>query len=282
MSIEDDLKKIEEFHKKAREEDLIDPAEEARLRRLIRAEKDSAISMVVSGVMHDSNGFITPILGAAEMGKMRAQQIQDAELVGNFDLILEAADKLRRMMSNLLDFSKRKDYTRGEVYINSTLENVVHIYRPQYLHERINLQVDLSEVPVIDGYQDGLAAVFSNMLANAMQAYEGISRERPKNTQVRSYHKEGHIFVEFTDDGKGITQEDLPHIFDMWYSTKENGHGMGLAHALMIVKNIHFGKIFVDSEYGQGTKFTIKLPDKATLKLMRDETFFGFKREPSS
>ncbi len=257
--------------------------DEERLRRYIRAEKNSALSFLVSSIVHDSRGFITPILGMAEMGKMRAQERKDTETVACFETILESAEKLNDLINNLLDFSKRGEFTRGTVYITDLLESVVKLYESHYIHAGVNLETDLKEVPVIDGYPAGIESVFVNMITNALQAYEGIPKERPKTVQVRSYHQEGHIFIEFEDDGCGIQSEDLPKVFDKGYTTKgEKGHGIGLANAMLIVKDSHFGKMSVESEYNKGTKFTIKIPDAKTVKLMREETFFGQKREPSS
>jgi signal transduction histidine kinase len=219
----------------------------------------------------------------AEHGKMQAEKRNDADVVTCFDTIIESSIKLSDLMKRILDFSKRGELTRGTVYITELLEGVIKLYNSQYVHERVNLVTDLQEVPTIDGYAAGLESVFVNMLTNSIQAYADIPKERPKSVQVRTYHKEGHIFVEFEDDACGIKKEDLPRIFDAWYTTKgKKGHGLGLAYAKMIVEDSHFGKLCVESEQGAGTKFTIKIPDAKSVKLMREETFFGPKREPSS
>jgi len=245
-----------------------------RLRNFIRAEKNSALSFLVAGIAHDSNGFITPIMGAAEMGKMRAEKIGDKDLITYFDMILESSEKLSELINSLLDFSKRRELTRGVVYVNDILQTVVKLYQPQYTQAGINLETDLQEVPVIDGYPAGLENVFVNMIQNAQQAYKDIPAERSKTVNIRTYHKEGYIFIEFEDNGCGIKDEDQSRIFDVWYTTKgEKGHGLGLANALLIVQDSHFGKLCVESEYEKRTKFTIKLPDAQTLSLMRAETF---------
>jgi len=245
-----------------------------RLRNFIRAEKNSALSFLVAGIAHDSSGFITPIMGAAEMGKMRAEKIGDEEQVAYFNMILESSEKLSELINSLLDFSKRRDLTRGVVYVNDILQTVVKLYRPQYTQAEISLETDLQEVPVIDGYPAGLENVFVNMIQNAQQAYKDIPAEKSKTVNIRSYHKEGYIFIEFEDNGCGIKDTDKSKIFDAWYTTKgKKGHGLGLANALLIVQDSHFGKLCVDSEYGKGTKFTIKLPDAQTVSLMRAETF---------
>lgn len=271
MGVEDEIRELFD------DED----SSEDRLHRLIRAEKHSAMGVLVGGVVHDSNNLILPILGFAESGKKRAEKMQDSELAMYFDTILESAERLQRMMNNLLDFSRHGDYTRGTVCINSILEKTIEIFRPQFNNGRVSLISELQEVPEIDGYRAGVESIFSNMLANALQAYKGIPREQPKTVYVRAYHAERRIFVEFEDDGCGISDEDLQKIFDPFYTTKTSGSGLGLAVTLMFVKS-HFGKVKVDSKYGRGTKFTLRFPDKTALKMMREETYFGPKRETAS
>ncbi|MBW2986341.1 HAMP domain-containing histidine kinase [Candidatus Woesearchaeota archaeon] len=264
----DIAKEIEEMF------DSDESSDENRLRNFIRVEKHSALSHLVASIAHDSNGFITPIMGAADLGKMRAEEIGDKEQITCFDLILESSEKLKSLINSLLDFSKRRELTRGTVYINDILQTVVNLYQSQYKQAGVSLETDLEEIPVIDGYPAGLENVFVNMVTNALQAYADTPQERSKTVNINSYHQDGYIFVEFEDDGCGIKDTDKSKIFDAWYTTKgKKGHGLGLANALLIVQDSHFGKLCVDSEYGKGTKFTIKLPDAKTISVMRAETF---------
>lgn len=267
MSIEKDLQAI-----------FNETPDEDVLRRYISAEKNSALSFMIAGLVHDTKGFITPILGSAEVGKICAEEKNDSELAGCFKTIIESAVRLDKLINNFLDFSKRKDYTRGTVYINEILTIVLNFYQAQYTIAKVNLNADLKTVPAIEGYAAGLESVFVNMLTNALHSYKSVPHARPKTVNVRSYQKDGYICVEFEDDGCGIKKENLARIFDFMFTTKEKGHGIGLAYARMIVEDSHFGKLCVESENSKGTRFTIKLPDPKTLKLMREETFYGPKR----
>ncbi|MBD3304137.1 GHKL domain-containing protein [Candidatus Woesearchaeota archaeon] len=259
-----------------------DSVDEDRLSRFVRAEKHSVLGFLVSSVAHDSNNLITPIIGLAEAGKRSAEEIGDTENAFLYGTILSSAEKLNELMRNLLNFSKRGEFTRGTVYFNQLLNSVISLYEFQYNSKGIKLVADLNDVPEVDGYPGGLETVFTNMMQNAMHAYGGLPKERSKNVYVRSYHKEKYVFIEFEDDGCGIKETDLPRIFDAWYTTKgSKGHGIGLAVARRIVKS-HWGKILVDSEYGKGAKFTIRIPDKHAVQVMREETFFGPRREPAS
>jgi len=263
--------------------DSFETSEDNLLHNYIRAEKNSALSSLVAGIAHELNNYITPILGTAGLGKLHANEKKDAEQEEYFDLIIHASEKLTDLINSLLNFSKHKEFTRSTVYINDILGNVVNLYNSKYTKENVILDTDLQEVPSIAGYSEGLEIVFVNLVTNALQSYENIPQDRSKKVMIRSYHEEGYIFIEFEDDGCGIEKNNLKKIFDLGYTTKgKKGHGIGLANSRLIIEESHFGKLCVQSEYGKGTKFTVKLPDSRTVKLMREETFFGARRNLTS
>jgi len=260
MSIEEELDEICNFP-------------EEQVRKFIHSEKISALSVMAVGIVHDLRGLITPIGAGINIAITSIKDQKYEEAIKYLKMAEEAKDKLEDLTTRLLHFAKRDDYTRSEIYVNDIIQSVVHICRPEYIHQKIDLETDLKEVPKIEGYPVGLESVFSNMLLNSLQAYNGVPEDRKKKVHVRSYYKEGYIHVEIEDDGCGIKKEYLPNIFKFKYTTKKNGNGIGLTAAAMIVEESHFGKICIDTEYGRGTKFTIKLPDAKSLKKMREDTW---------
>jgi signal transduction histidine kinase len=92
-----------------------------------------------------------------------------------------------------------------------------------------------------------------NIIMNSSEAIE------QGNIWIKTWKRANNIFIEFKDDGKGISEEDLKVIFDPFFTTKENGTGLGLSLSYRIIQN-HGGTINVESEVGVGTKITIKLP----------------------
>lgn len=260
MSIEEELDEICNFP-------------EEQVRKFIHSEKISALSVMAVGIVHDLRGLLTPIGASIEIAIASIQENKYEDAIKYLRMADDAKQKLEDLTTRLLHFAKRDDYTRGTVYVNDVLNSVIPICMPEYLHQRITLETDFKELPEIEGYHVGLESVFSNMLLNALQAYQGVPEERDKKVYVRSYHKEGHIHVEIEDNGCGIKTQDLPHIFKYKYTTKKDGNGIGLTAASMIVEKSHFGKICIDTKYGEGTKFKIKLPDAKSLKKMREDTW---------
>jgi signal transduction histidine kinase len=271
--VEEGVEKIKGMYREQQEE---------RLRKLINSEKTAALNVMAAGIAHDFNVFLTPVVAATDLAKMQAQKKDCEGVLESLDIIDDAAQSLVELSNSLLSVAKRAEYTRATLYINDILQDVVKVCGPQYISEKIELKTDLQEVPAIDGYRTGLTCVFMNFLTNAMQAYKGIPKEQPRTVYVRSYHKDGHICIEFEDNGKGINKEDLLHIFDEYFTTKKQGTGMGLFTAKTVIKESHRGQIKVESKYGQGTKFTVMIPDAQTVQLMLADTFFGQSRETTS
>jgi signal transduction histidine kinase len=104
--------------------------------------------------------------------------------------------------------------------------------------------------------------VFLNIFLNAVQAMPGGGRltiRLNKFKKIKNNRERAYAIISFTDTGKGIQKEDLPKIFDFYFSTKEGGSGIGLSIAQQIVEK-HQGTIRVQSMAGKGSKFIILLP----------------------
>ena len=122
----------------------------------------------------------------------------------------------------------------------------------------ISLQFDPAiDLPPIKASQDHLQGVWLNLLINAIDAIE----ESPGEISIRTKNSGESIQVLIADNGAGIPPEDIGHIFEPFYTTKDPGHGTGLGLAVchQIVSR-HGGQILVESQLKQGTTFTIILP----------------------
>lgn len=115
---------------------------------------------------------------------------------------------------------------------------------------------ELSELPLLYANSGELSQVILNLIMNANQTIE-----EQGNIQIRTLLEDSDIVIELADDGPGISPEVIENIFDPFFTTKEAGKGTGLG--LSIVNTIiesFGGKIYVESEPGHGTVFTIRLP----------------------
>jgi signal transduction histidine kinase len=124
------------------------------------------------------------------------------------------------------------------------------------------VQTDFAEIPQYECFVDELMQVWTNIVHNAIQAMQGSG-----SLFVKTYIKDGKIFVNFTDTGSGIPEEIRDKIFDPFFTTKKSGEGSGLG--LDIAKKIidkHEGEIWFETEIGKGTSFIITLPLNETFE----------------
>lgn len=106
-----------------------------------------------------------------------------------------------------------------------------------------------------------LNQVFVNILINAKHAIQGKGE-----ITIKTFHQEGHIFIQFTDSGTGIPEENLAKILDPGFTTKGVGTGLGLSICYRIIQE-HQGRIDVESLVGKGTTFTIVIPTNLQERL---------------
>jgi two-component system NtrC family sensor kinase len=166
--------------------------------------------------------------------------------------------RLADMLKKMLSFSRPDETERAELDINTVIEELMVLYDKRFRENSIKIKLDLAPDPgIITASRDQLRQVFINLFSNAMYAMPDggtlTITTRPNGKMI-------HIVVE--DTGTGIKPEHLEKVFDSFFTTKTDsikGVGLGLSVCYGFVKE-HDGDITVESQYGEWTRFTIKLP----------------------
>lgn len=173
-------------------------------------------------------------------------------------LIEESLDGTKRIadiVKQLRNFSHSGGQERSFMDVNDCIESTLKLLKSETKYKSI-VATELSELPLLYANAGELSQVILNLIMNANQAIE-----EQGNIQIRTLLEDSDIVIELADDGPGIYPEVIENIFDPFFTTKEAGKGTGLG--LSIVNTIiesFGGKIYVESEPGHGTVFTIRLP----------------------
>ena len=238
--------------------------------QLLQAQKMDAIGRLAGGVAHDFNNLLTIITSYSELALDAVSQNQP--LQAKLQEILLAARRAAELTRQLLAFSRKQPQALRVVEINPVVSNIAKML-PRLIGEDIEFTFipgeKLGQVR-IDPVQ--IEQVLMNLAANARDAMPGGGHLRIETSDIRLdedyiYGKPavipmGHYaLITVSDDGAGIPREDMPHIFEPFYTTKPSGKGTGLGLATVygIVKQNN-GFIWVYSECGSGTVFKIYLP----------------------
>jgi signal transduction histidine kinase/CheY-like chemotaxis protein len=226
--------------------------------QLVQAEKLSAVGELVSGVAHELNNPLTAVIGYAELLKA---EIEDEHYRKDIENILRSAERSMRIVRNLLTFARRQKTERRMVDLNELIRQTIEIQAYQLRVDNIRVEMDLDpNLPhtAADGAQ--LQQVLLNVVMNAHQA---IHAGRNHGLIVVRTRRKGDDLLEVTisDDGPGVPPEVIGRIFDPFFTTKEVGVGTGLGLSICYgIVHGHGGRIWCESELGQGAAFHVELP----------------------
>jgi len=226
--------------------------------QLIQSEKLASVGQLAAGVAHEINNPLGTILLFADI--MRKELPREDPRHDDVKMILEEATRCKTIVSDLLNFARQNEVLAQTTDLNALLEDTIGEIGIQPVFEQVSIVTELeSELPPIQADPAQLREVFVNIMTNAAEAMEGGG-----TLTIRT--KEGEdemVSVSFEDTGCGIPEANLSKIFTPFFTTKPIGKGTGLGLAIVygIIK-MHRGQIYVESEEGVGSTFTVTLPHR--------------------
>lgn len=226
-------------------------------RQLAHHQRLETIGTLTSSIAHEFNNLLTPIMGYSLMALEKLPP-EEEELYDDILEIYSASQKAKDIISRLSDLSrKNSDTTFRPVSPDDTVRKTLDVANPAR-PKNVEVRVDLNcwdQRLLANEIQ--LSQLLLNLILNgfhAMEAEGGI-------LTITTAFDEKDIRIRVSDTGCGIPADVLPRIFEPFFTTKETGRGtgLGLAIAAQMVED-HHGEIKVDSQVGQGTTFTVRLP----------------------
>lgn len=237
--------------------------------QLLQSEKLAIMGRLAAGVAHEINN---PISGILTYIKLLLRKLDKGKLFSSnsselkkYLLILEReTDRCGKIVQNLLNFSRRTEPQIRLIDISSVLEQSFLLLEDQLKTGNIEVRKQMkSPLPRIMADFGQMQQVFMNLILNAIQAMPDGGKLTVKARTEGTVGRECFLFVEVSDTGCGISEEDIPMIFDPFFSTRGAKEGTGLGLGLSIVQRIirdYHGHIGVKSRLGKGTTFAVKLP----------------------
>lgn len=217
----------------------------------------AAIGRLAAGVAHEIRNPLSSLKGYATFFKEIFDKSSENYTIA--DVMIKEVDRLNRVVSELVELTKPVTMSGKPVNIQSLIQESIKLMGYEAEMKNIEIKTDLDpDVPQIYADTDRLKQVLLNLYLNAIQSMKGSG-----TLGIRLFQNQSDQTVRITvsDTGTGIKKEDLPDIFEPYFTTKLSGTGLGLAIVHNIVK-AHKGEINAKSEPGKGTCFTIILPDK--------------------
>lgn len=225
--------------------------------QLQQSDKLSSIGLLAAGVAHEVN---TPLAGISSYTQLLLGQIPESDPKSRLlEKVLAQTERASGIVNNLLNFSRTSGSDFAALDLNRVLEDTLQL---------MEIQLHKSNVAVVRAYADDLPEaygnagklqqVFMNLILNARDAMANGG-----TLDIETETADHMLVVRIRDTGIGIAAENITKIYDPFFTTKSvgQGTGLGLAVSYGIVQE-HAGRIFVDSQPGIGTTFTIKIPSR--------------------
>jgi PAS domain S-box-containing protein len=240
-----------------------DITERKRLEREMQgADRMALVGQLASGLAHEIGTPLNIIAGNAELLGMdlREHGLGTAEV----DAIIQHADRITRLIQQLLAFARAKDQPMATLAVQDPLANALNLLETRFKRQDIAVRLQLSsDLPLICGRAEQLEQVFLNVLVNAWHAMP----EGGTLTITAAVTTGQTVRLSFSDTGVGMSAEVLARAFEPFYSTKgERGTGLGLAICKQIIDS-HQGTMYLESTPGRGTTVIIELPQADTPDL---------------
>ncbi len=224
-------------------------------KEIARSQRLASVGRLAAGVSHEIRNPLSSIKGFATYFKERYRDVPEDQHIA--DIMIQEVDRLNRVVSQLHEFARPVKINKKQIQIKDLIEDSIKLIERQAKNADIKISTRFSsgtEFVFID--RDRINQVLINLYLNAVESMEsgGIL-----GVFIKRNDTEKMVDIKITDTGSGISDSDLGHIFDPYFTTKASGTGLGLA----IIHNIieaHGGKIKVDSRYGEGTTVTVLLP----------------------
>ncbi|MGC2064278.1 MAG: PAS domain-containing protein [Thermodesulfovibrionales bacterium] len=236
----------------------------------VKTQKLAAIGTLAGGIAHDFNNLLQGIFGYISVAKMSIDQKEKS--LAMLEQAEEALHLSVNLTTQLLTFSKGGKPLKKLIRIGAAVENAVKFsLSGSHTNYTMDIPADLRSVEADAGQ---VAQVIQNIVLNANDAMAGSGTvhvslanvDIAKDSIVSLPNGGQFVCLVIQDSGIGIPEQNLPRIFDPYFTTKQKGSGLGLATSYSIIKN-HGGMIEVKSELNKGTTFTIYLPASGSAEM---------------
>ncbi len=221
-------------------------------RELRRSEKMNVVSQLAASVAHEVRNPLTTVNGFLQL-IIRDDNITDKQR-NYIDITLSELNRAQSIINDYLSLAKPNNSNTQLVNISEELSKTVELMTSYTNIQSIEVETFIEDSLYINGNKDEIKQVLINIIKNAIEAIgnDGL-------LQINAFAKDQDIIVKITDNGPGMTKEQLSKIGTPFYSTKDKGTGVGLTICFQIIDQLK-GSIDVESTVGKGTSFLIKLP----------------------
>ncbi len=236
---------------------------------LLRSMKFGVITNLASSISHEIKNPLSAMALHAEIleGQFKKMDIKEkTKVLKSIETLQSESRRLNRIIQQFLTLARPSKLELNLIKINKIIEDVLELVHQEAQEIGVLIASDLDpNLGIIYGDEDQLKQVLLNLILNAFSATEAGGR-----VEIITQSEHDKVIIQIKDSGRGIPTEIRNKIFDLYFTTKKDGGGVGLAVCQNIIK-AHDGRIEFESKEGEGTSFTILIPikDPTTIRSTR-------------
>jgi signal transduction histidine kinase len=232
--------------------------------RILHQDKMLSLGRLAASVVHEINNPLTGILNYLQLmvrilGRGPLAEDRREKFQRYLELVETETKRCSQIVSSLLSFSRKSEPSFGDVQLEELLQRCTILSQHKLQLSNIRLESNISaNIPAVKGDFNQLQQCVINLIFNAIDA---MPDGGTLNLEGRYDGQKGWVIITVKDSGSGIAAEDLPHIFEPFYTTKQEGYGVGLGLSTVYgIMQHHNGTVNVESRPGQGAAFMLQLP----------------------
>ncbi|MBP7651803.1 PAS domain S-box protein [Candidatus Dependentiae bacterium] len=243
--------------------------------QLVNSAKLSAVGQLASGIAHEFNNILAIIRGNVQL-TLENKNFDDTQgIIETLKVIEKQSARGADIVSNMISFAKPIPPKLAYCNILEIIEDVIKLNSKQLSFDKIDIELNYSEIPELYIDKNQFQQVFLNLIINARHA---IIPKKQGKISITAYCKNNFVEIKISDNGIGMTDEIKNKLFMPFFTTKGalaknnyniNGTGLGLSITYSIITK-HNCKIFVESEPDKGSEFTIQIPVFTKIKTSND------------
>ena len=225
---------------------------------LIESEKVASIMNLAAGVAHELGNPLNSINIHLQLMLRRLKESgEDDKLGKSLETCIKEVERLDGIIAHFLEAIRPSAPDFRETNLLDLLEETLRGREEELKARKVSAQVEAgAKDPVVFADPEQLKQVFFNVIGNAIDAMD-----KDLKLRVITSGDDENVYVQFVDSGVGIAKEDVPKVFEPYYTTKKGGHGIGMMIVYRIMRD-HGGDVGIDSKPGAGTIVTLRLPRK--------------------
>jgi len=234
-------------------------------KRLYDSQKLAALGQLSAGIAHEVRNPLSSIKMSLQILEKRMSP--EGNDLKRFKIAQKEVEHLEELVNNVLVFAKPMEPKMAPVDLAKVIEQVLALAEKGIADKQVDVKIDFKNIPLVTVDAGMITDAFLNIVRNAVDAVE---TEGQIKITVRNLSGDyPSVSVEVKDNGCGIEEADMPHLYNPFFTRKKYGTGLGLSQVVKIVE-LHHGAINIVSEKGKGTKVSITLPCFERRSVQRD------------